>query len=122
MSSSVKTRSFGSLNGDEHTSATKLEGLAGSNESQNETASPRSDSPARNLKPLSWSFVVFSLLAALFLFALDNTIVSDVQPNIIDTLGGIEKLPWISVAFALGAVATNLLWYAPNSNPPLTTS
>ncbi|KAI1147628.1 major facilitator superfamily-domain-containing protein [Nemania diffusa] len=66
--------------------------------------------PIRKLKPLSWFFVVFSLLAALFLFALDNTIVANVQGKIIHTFGGIEKLPWISVAFALGAVATNLLW------------
>lgn len=80
-----------------------------------ETASDKSHSsshqPVRGLKPLSWFFVVFSLLAALFLFALDNTIVANVQENIIYTLGGIEKLPWISVAFALGAVATNLFWY-----------
>lgn len=67
--------------------------------------------PARELKPLSWFLVVFALLAALFLFALDNTIVANVQENIIYTLGGIDKLPWISVAFALGAVATNLFWY-----------
>lgn len=69
------------------------------------------DPLSRNLKPLSWFFVVFSLLAALFLFALDNTIVANVQENIIYTLGGIDKLAWISVAFALGAVATNLFWY-----------
>ncbi|PWY80060.1 efflux pump antibiotic resistance protein [Aspergillus eucalypticola CBS 122712] len=61
-------------------------------------------------KPLTWFLVVFSLLAALFLFALDNTIVANVQPAIIGTLGEIEKLPWISVAFALGAIATDLPW------------
>ncbi|KAK7754993.1 hypothetical protein SLS62_003077 [Diatrype stigma] len=72
-------------------------------------SSPR-DPLVRNLKPLSWFSVVFALLAALFLFALDNTIVANVQENIIYTLGGIEKLSWISVAFALGAVATNLFW------------
>ena len=66
--------------------------------------------PARQIKPISWFFVVFSLLAALFLFALDNTIVANVQPSIIYTLGDIEKLPWISVAFALGAISTNLVW------------
>lgn len=62
------------------------------------------DQPVRGLKPFSWFSIVFSLLAALFLFALDNTIVADVQANIIYTLGGIYKLPGISVAFALGAV------------------
>ncbi|KAJ5914244.1 efflux pump antibiotic resistance protein [Penicillium tannophilum] len=61
-------------------------------------------------KPLTWFLVVSALLAALFLFALDNTIVANVQPAIIGTLGEIEKLPWISVAFALGAIATDLPW------------
>lgn len=70
----------------------------------------RGDPPVRKLKRVSWFFVVCSLLAALFLFALDNTIVANVQETIIYSLGGIEKLPWISVAFALGAVATNLFW------------
>ncbi|MCJ1391057.1 hypothetical protein MMC18_003918, partial [Xylographa bjoerkii] len=66
--------------------------------------------PVRTLKPINWFLVVFSLLAALFLFALDNTIVADVQPHIINTLGEIDKLPWISVAFALGGISTNLFW------------
>ncbi|KAI1662265.1 putative MFS drug efflux transporter [Daldinia decipiens] len=79
-------------------------------ETANNKQSSAGDPPVRKLKPMSWFFVVFSLLAALFLFALDNTIVANIQENIIYTLGGIEKLPWISVAFALGAVATNLLW------------
>ncbi|ROV87839.1 hypothetical protein VMCG_10547 [Cytospora schulzeri] len=70
----------------------------------------RGEAPVRKVQRLSWFFVVFSLLAALFLFALDNTIVANVQENIIYTLGGIEKLSWISVAFSLGAVATNLFW------------
>ncbi|KAI9046258.1 uncharacterized protein KD926_004096 [Aspergillus affinis] len=65
---------------------------------------------SRQLKSISWLLLVSSLLAALFLFALDNTIVANVQPSIIDTLGHIEKLPWISVSFSLGAVATNLPW------------
>jgi hypothetical protein len=79
-----------------------------SNENNALTAHGRS---AHNLKPLWWFSIVFSLLAALFLFALDNTIVADVQPRILYTLGGVDKLPWISVAFALGAVSTNLFWY-----------
>lgn len=74
-------------------------------------SSVRASATVRGLKPWSWFLVVFALLAALFLFALDNTIVANVQENIIYTLGGIDKLPWISVAFALGAVATNLFWY-----------
>jgi hypothetical protein len=53
---------------------------------------------------LSFTLVVLAVLSSIFLFALDNTIVADIQPRIIADLGGIEKLPWISVAFALGAV------------------
>jgi hypothetical protein len=45
------------------------------------------------------------------LFALDNTIVADVQPKIVDTFHEINKLPWISVSFTLGAATVNLLWY-----------
>ncbi|KAL2833999.1 efflux pump antibiotic resistance protein [Aspergillus pseudoustus] len=65
---------------------------------------------APQLKPLSWVLVMIALLTSLFLFALDNTIVANVQPDIIGTLGEIEKLPWVSVAFALGGIATDLPW------------
>lgn len=82
----------------------------GAEESATSSSSKGEDAPVQKLKRLSWFLVVFSLLAALFLFALDNTIVANIQENIIYTVGGIEKLPWISVAFALGAVATNLFW------------
>ncbi|KAL3483364.1 efflux pump antibiotic resistance protein [Aspergillus germanicus] len=71
------------------------------------------DTPAATppqLKPLSWVLVIIALLTSLFLFALDNTIVANIQPDIIDTLGEIEKLPWVSVAFALGGIATDLPW------------
>ena len=64
----------------------------------------------RSMKGISWFCVVLSLLSSIFLFALDNTVVADVQPSVIKTLGEIEKLPWISVAFALGAISVNLFW------------
>lgn len=65
----------------------------------------------RNMKPLAWLILIVSLLSSDFLFALDNTIVADVQPKIILALGDIQKLPWVSVAFALGAIGCNLFWY-----------
>ena len=64
----------------------------------------------RSMKGITWFCVVLSLLSSIFLFALDNTVVADVQPSIIKTLGEIKKLPWISVAFALGAISVNLFW------------
>lgn len=62
------------------------------------------------LRPQVRALVIVAILLALFLFSLDNTVVADVQPAIIDTLGEIQKLPWISVAYALGGIATNLFW------------
>ena len=55
-------------------------------------------------------FAVIAILSSVFLFALDQTIVADVQPSIIAEFGSINKLPWLSVAFLLGTASTNLLW------------
>ena len=69
------------------------------------------DEKPRNMSPLPWVCVVTSLLTSMFLFALDNTIVADVQPSIINTLGNMDKFSWISLGYALGAIALNLLVY-----------
>nr|POE61029.1 efflux pump patc [Quercus suber] len=42
------------------------------------------------------------------LYALDNTIVATIQPAIIEDLGHIEKLPWLSVTYQLGSFALDL--------------
>lgn len=58
-----------------------------------------------------WVITVLSILSSIFLFALDNTVVADIQPRVIETFGGaIEKLPWLSVAFPLGNCSLNLVW------------
>ncbi|KAI9859548.1 MAG: hypothetical protein M1824_003714 [Vezdaea acicularis] len=66
--------------------------------------------PPRTVTGFLWALVVVSILSSTFLFALDNTIVADIQPAIIERFGDIGKLPWLSVAFLLGAVSTNLIW------------
>ncbi|KAI9682290.1 MAG: hypothetical protein M1817_000344 [Caeruleum heppii] len=66
--------------------------------------------PPRQIQGFVWALVVIAILSSTFLFALDNTIVADVQPAIIESFGNIGKLPWLSVAFLLGAIATNLIW------------
>ncbi|KAI1078228.1 major facilitator superfamily-domain-containing protein [Whalleya microplaca] len=66
--------------------------------------------PARKLHGILWVICVASIISAVFLFSLDNTIVALVQPQIIESFGSIEKLPWLSVSFALGNVAVNLPW------------
>lgn len=64
--------------------------------------------PPRNMKTSLWICLVISLLSSMFLFALDNTVLADVQPSIIHTFGNIDKLPWVSVSYALGAISVNL--------------
>lgn len=90
----------------------------------NPDAEPSPGPGVRNMGKISWILVLISILSAVFLFALDNTVVADIQPKIINLFGEIEKLPWASVAFALGAVAVNLFWYAVSKSssavPPLT--
>ena len=57
-----------------------------------------------------WTIIVLSILSSVFLFALDNTIVADIQPKVVERFDGVGKLPWMSVAFSLGAVSVNLVW------------
>ncbi|KAI9883460.1 MAG: hypothetical protein M1823_004772 [Watsoniomyces obsoletus] len=76
----------------------------------NVNPAPGAESPVRTITGVKWFLVCSSILSSIFLFALDNTIVADVQPKVIERFNSIEKLPWLSVAFLLGAVATNLTW------------
>lgn len=64
----------------------------------------------REIHGIKWFVLVFAVLSSAFLFALDNTVVANVQPVIIRDLGHIEKLPWISVAYVGGSFATILTW------------
>jgi len=46
---------------------------------------------------------MFAFLVGLFLFALDNTIVADVQPAIVDRFNSVNKISWLATAFFLAA-------------------
>ncbi|KAI9782502.1 MAG: hypothetical protein M1839_004988 [Geoglossum umbratile] len=71
---------------------------------------PKVEEPPRTVKGFVWALVVVAILSSTFLFALDNTVVADVQPAIVERFGAIGKLPWLSVAFLLGTVSTILIW------------
>ena len=66
--------------------------------------------PPRDIHGIKWGLAVFSILISTFLFALDNTIVADVQPAIVERFGDVNKLPWLAVAFLVTAAGTNLVW------------
>ncbi|KAB5513214.1 major facilitator superfamily domain-containing protein [Coniochaeta sp. 2T2.1] len=74
---------------------------------------PRETVDAPSLRDISgprWVIVVLSILSSTFLFALDNTVVADVQPRIVLQFAAVDKLAWLSVAFIMAAVSTNLLF------------
>lgn len=72
---------------------------------------PSGDKPVRKITGIKWFLVVLSILSSTFLFALDNTVVADIQPKIVDRFGEIQKLPWLPIAFLVACVSTNLIWY-----------
>lgn len=68
------------------------------------------ESPPRKAKGIVWALIVVAVLSSCFLFALDNTIVADIQPAIVERFDDIGKLPWLSAGFFVGALSTNLIW------------
>lgn len=59
---------------------------------------------------IQWIIIVTTMMASTFLFSLDNSIVAEIQPAIIQSLGGVEKLGWLGVSFVLGTLATIIFW------------
>jgi hypothetical protein len=47
-----------------------------------------------------------SFLIGLFLFSLDNTIVADIQPAIVDNFQAVDKISWLPAGFLLAAAGT----------------
>ncbi|KAL8782246.1 MAG: hypothetical protein Q9213_005549 [Squamulea squamosa] len=77
----------------------------------NEKAPPgEQPEQVRKITGIKWVLVVVSILSSTFLYALDNTVVADVQPKIVDRFGEIQKLPWLPISFLVACVATNLIW------------
>lgn len=57
-----------------------------------------------------WVLIIITILSSTFLFSLDNTIVADIQPAVVQTLGEVDKLSWLGVAFVLASSATITTW------------
>ncbi|KAJ5374198.1 efflux pump antibiotic resistance protein [Penicillium concentricum] len=70
------------------------------------SVAPKGEPPSpRHIHGLKWFIAVCAILSSTFLFSLDNTVVADVQPNIVNDFGSAEKLPWVGAAFGLGATS-----------------
>ncbi|KAL4812951.1 major facilitator superfamily domain-containing protein [Aspergillus spinulosporus] len=79
-------------------------------ENEKQDTVPESEAPPRHIDGWKWWLSVFCIGSSMFFYALDNAVVADIQPAIIESLGELEKLTWLSVAFLLGATATNMIW------------
>ena len=99
------------------TSEKQVQGATGDISTLEKALDPTGEQkPPRNVHGFAWVVVVLSILTTTFLFGLDNTIVADVQPAIVERFESISKLPWLSVAFLVGAASTNLIWSATSSS------
>src|SRR6187551_747284 len=49
-----------------------------------------------------------ALYSSALLYGLDNTIVADIQPAVVETFNNVQKLGWIGIGFPLGSIATIL--------------
>ncbi|KAL4762210.1 putative MFS transporter [Aspergillus foveolatus] len=92
----------------EHSCSTDSEKQDSSCASDNDQ--PKEAQSPRNIHGLLWVVTILAIYSSTFLFALDNTIVANIQPAIISSLNGIEKLAWSGVAFVMASSATVLTW------------
>ncbi|KAI1405015.1 putative MFS drug efflux transporter [Hypoxylon fuscum] len=72
--------------------------------------STKEDNTERKIVGFKWILVVTAILSSHMLFALDNTIVANIQPAIIGQFQQAEKVSWLSVAFPLCSSALVLPW------------
>ncbi|KAI1050268.1 hypothetical protein LB506_001924 [Fusarium annulatum] len=68
-----------------------------------------SETEKRRIQGWRWAVAYSAMLSTTLLFAIDNTIVANIQPSIINDFGRLELMSWIGTGFALGTMFI-LLW------------
>ncbi|KAL7629880.1 hypothetical protein AAE478_001403 [Parahypoxylon ruwenzoriense] len=79
-------------------------------DAEKELQSSGEESSKEETTERKWILVVTAILSSHMLFALDNTIVANIQPAIIASFQEAEKVAWLSVAFPLCSSALVLPW------------
>ncbi|GKZ23575.1 hypothetical protein AbraIFM66951_009848 [Aspergillus brasiliensis] len=64
----------------------------------------------RQIHGFRWFLFLPSTLTGSFIYALDNTIVANIAPAIVNHFDSVENLPWLSVGFMIGGVAMVLIY------------
>lgn len=85
--------------------------ITASDDINTESHSDNDVNTERKLKGLPWFLVIVAVLSPTFLYALDNTVMANVRPSIIDTFGQLNMITWLSVAYPMGELGANPLWY-----------
>nr|ART35029.1 putative Major Facilitator Superfamily transporter [Fusarium verticillioides] len=63
----------------------------------------------RRIQGWRWAVAYAAMLSTTLLFAIDNTIVANIQPSILNDFAHLELMTWIGTGFALGTMFI-LLW------------
>jgi EmrB/QacA subfamily drug resistance transporter len=71
---------------------------------------PQSDQTSPGLTPLEVRSIILGVLVAMFLAALDQTIVATAMPTIGRLLGDFENLPWVVTTYLLTSTAVTPLY------------
>ncbi|KAL3455581.1 major facilitator superfamily domain-containing protein [Aspergillus heterothallicus] len=58
---------------------------------------PAPAAPVRSIQGVRWVVVVLAILTSTFFYGLDNTVVADIQPTVVQRFNAIDRLPWISI-------------------------
>ncbi|KAI1288179.1 MFS general substrate transporter [Xylaria venustula] len=66
--------------------------------------------PEQLVRGFKRAVVMVSLLSSLFLLSLDNTVMANVRPSIVETFHRIDFLPWLTVSYPLGELGANPIW------------
>ena len=74
------------------------------------SATADTDLPARGLGDSRLRFAFGGLLVAMFIGALDQTIMATALPTIAGQLGGLTDLSWVVTAYVLAAAASTPVW------------
>ncbi|KAA8650146.1 uncharacterized protein ATNIH1004_002827 [Aspergillus tanneri] len=64
----------------------------------------------RHIHGIKWFLLVASTLTGSFVYALDNTIVANIVPAIVNHFNAVENLPWLSVGFMIGGLSMVLIY------------
>lgn len=67
--------------------------------------SKESKDEVRSIQGWRWVAVCISVYSTCLLYGLDTTIAANIQSNVVETYGAVEKLAWLGTGFSLGSIA-----------------